>query len=69
MHTSKPQFINEDGETPPEGRSYSYGWHASVSKDPYRAEVSFKEVQPAYDAAVGFTPRRNFRNWNPELNW
>ena len=33
------------------------------------AEVSFKEVQPAYDAAVGFTPRRNFRNWNPEVNW
>ena len=40
-----------------------------MSKDPYRAEVSFKEVQPAYDPAVGFTPRRNFRNWNPELNW
>ena len=69
VHTSKPQFINEDRETLPEGRSDSYGWFASVSKDPYRAEVSFKEVQPAYDAAVGFTPRRNFRNWNPEINW
>jgi len=31
--------------------------------------VSFKEVQAAYDPAIGFTPRRNFRNWNPELNW
>jgi hypothetical protein len=31
--------------------------------------LSFKEVQPAYDAAVGFTPRRNFRSWNPEFNW
>ena len=38
-------------------------------RDPYRAEVSFKEVQPGYDAAVGFTPRRNYRSWNPELNW
>ena len=69
VHTSTPQFINEDREAPPEGRSYSYGWHASVAKDPYRAEVSFKEVQPAYDPAIGFTPRRNFRNWSPELNW
>ena len=69
VHTSKPQFINEDSDPSPEGRSDSYGWHASVSKDPYRAEVSFKEVQAAYDPAIGFTPRRNYRNWNPGLNW
>ncbi len=69
VHTSKPRYINEELETPPGGRSDSYGWHASVSKDPYQAEVSFKEVQPAYDAAVGFTPRRNYRNWNPEIEW
>ena len=69
VHTSKPGFLNEDGERPPNGGSYSYGWDASVSRDPYSAEISFKEVQPAYDAAVGFTPRRNYRNWNPELNW
>ncbi len=69
VHTSRPDFLNDDGEQPAEGRSDSFGWHASVSRDPYRAEVSFKEVQPAYDAAVGFTPRRNYRSWNPELNW
>ena len=69
VHTSKPDFINEDGDRSPDGRSDSYGWNASVSRDPYRAEMSFKEVQPAYDAAVGFTPRRNYRSWNPEVNW
>jgi hypothetical protein len=69
VYTSKPRFINDEGDAPEEGRSDSYGWDISVSKDPYRAEVSFKEVQPAYDAAVGFTPRRGYRNWNPELNW
>jgi Domain of unknown function (DUF5916) len=69
VHTSKPQFIDEDGGTPADGPSYSYGWHANVAKDPYRAEVSFKEVQPAYDPALGFTPRRNYRSWNPQLNW
>ncbi len=69
VHTSKPRFINEDRDGPPEGQSSSYGWHASLARDPYRAEVSFKEVQAAYDPAIGFTPRRNFRSWNPELNW
>jgi len=69
VHTSKPRFTSEDGDTPLDGRSDSYGWYASVSKDPYRAEVSFKEVQPAYDAAIGFTRRRSYRNWNPELSW
>ena len=69
VHTSKPEVIDDSGTRSPAGRSDSYGWHASVSRDPYEAEISFKEVQPAYDAAVGFTPRRNFRSWNPELNW
>jgi hypothetical protein len=69
VHTSKPQFLNDDRETPRDGNSYSYGWHASMSKDPYRGEISFKEVQPAYDPAIGFTPRTDYRNWNPELNW
>ena len=69
VHTSKPGFINDEGERPPDGPSDSYGWHASVSRDPYRVEMQFKEVQAAYDAAVGFTPRRNFRLWSPEFNW
>lgn len=69
VHTSKPDFTSDNGDTPPGGRSDSYGWHASVSRDPYRVEVSFKEVQPAYDAAIGFTPRRNYRHWGPEFNW
>ena len=69
VHTSKPRFLTEDGEAPPQGRSDAYGWHAGVSKDPYEMEISFKEVQAAYDAAVGFTPRRNYRNWSPEAGW
>jgi hypothetical protein len=69
VYTSKPEFIDEDGERPPDGRSYAYGWDATVSRDPYSATVLFKEVQPAYDTAVGFTPRQNFRNWYSEINW
>ena len=69
VHTSKPQFISEERDLSEQGRSDSWGWHANVSKDPYDAEVSFREVQPAYNPAVGFTPRRNYRSWNPEINW
>ncbi|MGH9219894.1 MAG: DUF5916 domain-containing protein [Vicinamibacterales bacterium] len=69
VYTSTPTFVTEEGERSPEGKSYSYGWDASVSRDPYSAEISFKEVQPAYNAAVGFTPRRDYRSWNPEINW
>lgn len=69
VHTSKPRVIDEDGRRPPDGRSDAFGLAASLSRDPYRAEFEFKEVQPAYDAAVGFTPRRNFRLWSPEANW
>lgn len=69
VHTSKPRFASEDGDAAPEGSSDAFGFSASVSRDPYRAEVQFKEVQPAYDPAVGFAPRRNFRLWSPEFNW
>jgi hypothetical protein len=69
VHTSQPTFLTDDGERSAGGRSDAYGWHASVARDPYRAEASFKEVQPIYNAAVGFTPRRNYRNWNPEVSW
>ena len=50
--------------TPRKGELF-LGWDASVSRDPYNAEISFKEVQPAYNAAVGFTPRRNYRTGIP----
>ena len=69
VHTSKPAFVSDTGDRSQEGRSDSYGWHANVARDPYRAEISFREVQAAYDPAVGFTPRRNFRNWEPEFTW
>ena len=32
VYTSKPEFLDEDGERRPTGRSDSYGWHASVSQ-------------------------------------
>ena len=69
VHTSKPNFASENFETPGEAASHAYGAYASVARDPYDVSLSFTEVQPAYDAAVGFTRRRNYRNWSPETSW
>jgi hypothetical protein len=46
-----------------------YGWRADVSGNTWQAASYFEEFQGEYDAAVGFTPRRNFRNWSPEAGW
>jgi hypothetical protein len=69
IHTTKPEFLTEDGDEPPAGGSNAYGWNASIEKDPWEAGIRFHEYQAAYDAAVGFTPRRNYRQWNPEVGW
>ena len=69
IHTTIPNQLSEDGGLPSAGGSDAYGWSASVAKDPWDVGLSFKEYQAAYDAAVGFTPRRNYRQWNPEATW
>jgi hypothetical protein len=69
IHTSKPSQIDETGAAPRPGGSDAFGWNASVDKDPWSGSVGFQEYQAAYDAAVGFTPRRNYRQWDPEIGW
>ena len=69
MHTTRPEFLDENFTRPPDGGTDTFGADIAIARDPYRAEVEFKEVQDAYDPAVGFTPRRGFRHWSPEFNW
>ena len=69
IRTTKPDLLSEDGDPPPPGGSNAYGFNASLSRDPWDAGIRFHEYQAAYDAAVGFTPRRNYRHWNPEVSW
>lgn len=49
--------------------SNAYGMSAEVSGGTWSLDMDFAEFQRAYDAAVGFTPRRNYRNWNPGAEW
>jgi hypothetical protein len=69
IRTTKPDLLSEDGDPPPPGGSNAYGFDASLEKDPWDAGIRFHEYQAAYDAAVGFTPRRNYRSWSPEVSW
>jgi len=69
MHTTKPEFLDDAGTRPAEGGTNAYGARASIGKDPWRTSLDFREFQAAYNAAVGFTPRRNYRRWGPYASW
>ena len=43
------------------------GLQLEYPNDPLEAQIEFREVQRNYDAAVGFTRRINFRQYNPRL--
>ena len=69
LHTTRPEFLDDDGTLPPSGGTNAYGFRASLGKDPWRTSIDFREYQAAYDAAVGFTQRRDYRRWSPNANW
>jgi hypothetical protein len=61
VHTTK--LLNTPGD------SNAYGFDVNFPNDPWDASFGFNEFQGAYDAAVGFTPRRNFRQWDPRVGF
>lgn len=60
-HTSTPDTIAGDSD--------AYGLRVGFPNNPWSADMSFREVQAAFNPAVGFTPRRNFRRYNPEVSY
>ncbi len=60
-HTTRPENLSGD--------SSAYGVRVLFPNDPWSAEMSFREVQPGYEPAIGFTPRHNIRRYNPELGY
>ena len=47
----------------------SWGGAIRYPNDVWEASVAFDEVQKNFDPAVGFTPRTDFRRYNPELRY
>ncbi len=51
------------------GDSAAYSGRVEYLNDIWESAVEFQEVQKDYNPAVGFTPRREYRLYNPELTW
>jgi hypothetical protein len=49
------------------GEDVAIGLQLDYPNDPLEAQLEYREVQRNYDAAVGFTRRTNFRQYNPRL--
>ena len=48
-----------------QGQSQAYGGFVFYPNDIWEAGSGFTTVEPGFDPAVGFTPRRGFRQYNP----
>lgn len=62
-------FLHTTGLQDRPGGSNAFGGRVVYANEPVTAQVFFRQVDPAYDAGVGFTPRRNFRRWNSNLEY
>jgi hypothetical protein len=51
------------------GDSAAFGAIVEYPNDVWDMSMDFQEIQPNYDPAVGFTPRNEYRRYNPDLNW
>jgi hypothetical protein len=49
------------------GEDLAIGLQLDYPNDPLEAQLEYREVQRHYDAAVGFTRRTGFRQYNPRL--
>ena len=49
--------------------SAAYGVSFDYPNDIWELGADFQEVQPGYDPAVGFVPRRDFRRYAPDFRW
>jgi hypothetical protein len=52
-----------------QGDSAAFGARLDYPNDIWDASIDFQEAQRNYDPAVGFTPRREYRRYNPEFFW
>ena len=51
------------------GDGAAFGTRIEYPNDIWELSADFQEVQENYDPALGFTPRREYRRYNPEFRW
>ncbi len=65
---NRPVF-DDEAEPAGDGGRTAYGGRAEYLNDIWEATADFQEIGERFDPAVGFTPRRAYRRYNPELIW
>src|SRR5262249_48807402 len=60
-------FLVKAPELNTTGNDLAIGLQLEYPNDPLEAQLEYPEGQGNYDAAGGFTRRRNFRQYNPRL--
>jgi hypothetical protein len=51
------------------GDDSAFGAQLDFPNDPWSASLLYREIQPNYNAAVGFTPRTGFRRLSPVVSY
>ncbi|MEZ5285923.1 MAG: DUF5916 domain-containing protein [Vicinamibacterales bacterium] len=51
------------------GDNAAWGLRLDYPNDVWVTSMGVQEVQRNYDPSIGFTPRRDFRRYNPEFRW
>ena len=62
-------YLHTTGLEDTAGGSDTFGGRVQYNNQPISAGIFFRQVDAAYDAGVGFTPRRNFRRWNSRFEY
>lgn len=62
IHTTRPNTLNAP-------RAAAFGIRFEYPNDLWFVRFPFRELQPGYDPAVGFFDRRNYRRYDPDIQF
>jgi hypothetical protein len=62
-------FVDTSGRAETAGKNHAFGLQVDYPNDPWSTNFLYREIQPNYDAAVGFTPRTGFRRMTTGLSY
>ena len=62
-------YLQTNNPLGPAGQNAAFGGEIGYPNDPWSVDFEYQEIQENYEAAVGFTPRTGFRNFNPDFTF
>lgn len=62
-------FVHTTGLPGTDAGRKAFGGRVQYNNEPLSIQLFARQFDAGYDAAVGFTPRRNFRRFNPQIEY